>query len=805
MPAVNAHLTADPDSFYTEATRLLTTYGAVKYGATDDREGREERGFFVMVNGSDLYGESTILMTLSVPNRYTLSKTYFGVGWSEVELDPLFGTRRTSPLVQGSAGAVVATTWGIVERDEDWLWYRVPLHDSARVTVELDATARAHGWWLTEGGRKAPKTIEVPLTQLKRQGFQGNETYYAAYGPKDLTAVREPVEVGMQVTAFLGGRVDPADHPVISAYVGGYEYGVELGKNELLWGEGTPVKIRPAFADGEPINGLPPDWVVDHISLHPRDVDESDILFPPDDLNWMPPGGGAPVAKRGIPRLRAVPVAELAASAGSAIRTQAGGSEPTRVKRRTARPLKRNAERGRELVPSTGDLPDVATAPVGMLRMAPTVPTSDRTGVLSPGPEQDVHYVMRRGEAAPSRRVLRGSPGSLKGSAAGIAAKAGAVSGASAQAVEACSGEPAYMYHFPYYTGSFTWPTRVEDLPSGYEDITQEELDAVQLGCEYDLPRLQGVSYRLAESGLIEFLPNQAQPQTVPLVTSVWPETVYNLTPERGFYVRGQRELVTVLPAGSFQLHFRCAVGEDEDEVTYDCAELYESDTLRVDRFARRSNEEEPASSALLDLKVDGFGRSHGELVYLGEAREEALQRGEALTDVPYHALGAGRVLYVANGREVETVVQPVQVQVTRIQGAALFPPPSFSGAGGFGSGSFLLREPIEILLGETQYFQAKPDPQNPERLVLEEVETGDCAAPQLDGGRPDATWFIGRGEGDKLGVYYDRQQWGCINSGGKLKEGTLAAGLIRVTGRFWEEGAKYTASLQVTTGYKGG
>jgi hypothetical protein len=121
-----------------------------------------------------------------------------------------------------------------------------------------------------------------------------------------------------------------------------------------------------------------------------------------------------------------------------------------------------------------------------------------------------------------------------------------------------------------------------------------------------------------------------------------------------------------------------------------------------------------------------------------------------------------------------------------------------------FGIGEVLITEekPLEIMLGETKYFQAKIDPSDTTRLIIEEVIN-----PVLSGGIEDASiWSdsaITIESGNKSGVYWDRKYPKMINNGyafttgnKKLQMEDLSPGLIRIIGRYWQEDSSYVVKL---------
>jgi hypothetical protein len=97
------------------------------------------------------------------------------------------------------------------------------------------------------------------------------------------------------------------------------------------------------------------------------------------------------------------------------------------------------------------------------------------------------------------------------------------------------------------------------------------------------------------------------------------------------------------------------------------------------------------------------------------------------------------------------------------------------------------------ILLGETKYYQATKDPQMDDKIVFKELkktsEAGEQEFSSVD-------FAVDIAQGDKLGVYWEK----------KDEQGDpLRADVIRLVGRYWEDGktrkAKLSASAEGSTG----
>ncbi|MBI5472730.1 MAG: hypothetical protein HY961_10345 [Ignavibacteriae bacterium] len=105
-----------------------------------------------------------------------------------------------------------------------------------------------------------------------------------------------------------------------------------------------------------------------------------------------------------------------------------------------------------------------------------------------------------------------------------------------------------------------------------------------------------------------------------------------------------------------------------------------------------------------------------------------------------------------------------------------------------------LKKKEFSILLGETKYYQAKPDPNDAAKLVIEELAT-----PTLDGGIASDVWGtnpVTEISGGKVGVYWEKK---------KPDGEDLPVGLIRLIGRYWEENVAYKVRLSATNGTRSG
>ena len=113
-----------------------------------------------------------------------------------------------------------------------------------------------------------------------------------------------------------------------------------------------------------------------------------------------------------------------------------------------------------------------------------------------------------------------------------------------------------------------------------------------------------------------------------------------------------------------------------------------------------------------------------------------------------------------------------------------------------FGVGEVLITEekPLEIMLGETKYFQAKIDPSNTSRLMIEERDgptlTSDGINEDVWGNEPleiisgDTTY------GKRLGVYWETEK---PQPDGLI----LPVGIIRMIGRYWHPDSIYKVKIK--------
>ncbi len=115
-------------------------------------------------------------------------------------------------------------------------------------------------------------------------------------------------------------------------------------------------------------------------------------------------------------------------------------------------------------------------------------------------------------------------------------------------------------------------------------------------------------------------------------------------------------------------------------------------------------------------------------------------------------------------------------------------------------------KEEIGILLGETKYFQAKRNTVTGE-MKIEEILPDANGVPQRKTGIENGwEWLtsdvwgenpVSVVEGDKLGVYWEKEKPVWV---GITNKGNLQKGLIRLVGKYWEEGKTYKVKLTAKT-----
>jgi hypothetical protein len=103
------------------------------------------------------------------------------------------------------------------------------------------------------------------------------------------------------------------------------------------------------------------------------------------------------------------------------------------------------------------------------------------------------------------------------------------------------------------------------------------------------------------------------------------------------------------------------------------------------------------------------------------------------------------------------------------------------------------------LLLGESKYYQAKLDPEVPNKLVIEEV-----GSPSLNGGIAADVWGanpLSVVSGDKIGVYWEKFK-PVVNATSVGNE-QLPTGLIRLVGRYWDYQGKEVYKVRLTASYE--
>lgn len=115
-----------------------------------------------------------------------------------------------------------------------------------------------------------------------------------------------------------------------------------------------------------------------------------------------------------------------------------------------------------------------------------------------------------------------------------------------------------------------------------------------------------------------------------------------------------------------------------------------------------------------------------------------------------------------------------------------------------------------EIMLGESKYFYAVEDSEDPASLLIKELDVNneDTEALTLPSdGIEDA--FSGDDiikvlSGGKSGVYWERKRT-LIDDNGTLTVQDLPEGVVRLIGRYWEANKEYSVNLHATSGNRSG
>jgi hypothetical protein len=114
-----------------------------------------------------------------------------------------------------------------------------------------------------------------------------------------------------------------------------------------------------------------------------------------------------------------------------------------------------------------------------------------------------------------------------------------------------------------------------------------------------------------------------------------------------------------------------------------------------------------------------------------------------------------------------------------------------------------ILPERHTILVGETKYYQARPHPRFPGKLIIDEL-----AAPELNGGIPEDVWgespVLDPG-GDSAFVYWEKKFPVYSERDSFLRMEALPQGLMRLIGRRNRPGAENEITLTANTGGRSG
>lgn len=111
-----------------------------------------------------------------------------------------------------------------------------------------------------------------------------------------------------------------------------------------------------------------------------------------------------------------------------------------------------------------------------------------------------------------------------------------------------------------------------------------------------------------------------------------------------------------------------------------------------------------------------------------------------------------------------------------------------------------------EIMLGESKYFYTVEDPEDNTNLLIQELEVDAQSEDPVtlpSGGLADAFSnddLIEVISGGKSGLYWERKR-ALIDNNGNITTQNLPDGVVRVIGRYWEEGKDYKVKLKASSG----
>ncbi|MEQ8523853.1 MAG: DNRLRE domain-containing protein [Gracilimonas sp.] len=114
--------------------------------------------------------------------------------------------------------------------------------------------------------------------------------------------------------------------------------------------------------------------------------------------------------------------------------------------------------------------------------------------------------------------------------------------------------------------------------------------------------------------------------------------------------------------------------------------------------------------------------------------------------------------------------------------------------------------ESLEIMLGESKYFYTAEDPEDNTKLLIKELEIDAQSEDPVtlpSGGLADAFSsddLIEVISGGKSGVYWERKR-ALIDNNGSITVQDLPDGIVRVIGRYWEDGKDYKVKLKASSG----
>ncbi|HUI31284.1 MAG TPA: hypothetical protein VLX91_13830 [Candidatus Acidoferrales bacterium] len=157
----------------------------------------------------------------------------------------------------------------------------------------------------------------------------------------------------------------------------------------------------------------------------------------------------------------------------------------------------------------------------------------------------------------------------------------------------------------------------------------------------------------------------------------------------------------------------------------------------------------------------------------------------------------AGGTTVDANLKNTSINPPAKKVNILPVHRKSVSDAPNFS-SGYYGIGYEVIKPHI-ILLGETKYYYATPDPHNSGNLIIKETKT---EPPALgDGGIASAKFNdpVAAGGSEKNPVYWE-YKWPKYDGTQFQQMEKLPDGMIRLVGRYWEQGKTFKTKLTAHT-----